>query len=79
MEPLTMREAMDVLQGIEADIEHVIMSMNRDLDHRGGFEAHMYDLKHHVADAKELLGARIHGQLRTSFNVPDWDKPLSRC
>ena len=79
MEPLTMRGALDLLNDMMADVETIVMSMNSTPERQGGFEKHIYDLRHHVSDARELLEARIAGQLRPAYHVPEWDKPLSRC
>lgn len=77
--PLTMRGALTELEVIQDSVAWIINSMNQNDERRGGFESHMYDLRHHVADAKALLQARIAGQLRSTEQVPEYDKLLSRC
>jgi hypothetical protein len=79
---MTMREASNRLRVIQESVELIILNMNT--QDQGGFERHMMDLRHHTADAVELLNARIAGQLvQTPLEAMAedrlYDKQLYRC
>ena len=76
---LSMREAAEKLDHMAVEVETIIRSMNQEDSSLGGFEQHMYELRHHVSDATELLSARIYGQLAQNPVAPPYDKPLHLC